>query len=121
MSLATRDTFLRPCQRRYVEVALPIAGATVRIQSLTELERTTFENSRFGRDGRILPGRLEDSKARLICLCAVDADGKPLLKPGDERHIMDNMDSADSAFLYDACWEHVGFNRILRPEADAKN
>ena len=34
---------------------------------------------------------------------------------------MENMDSADSAFLYDACWEHVGFNRVLRPEADAKN
>ena len=121
MALATRETFLRPAQRRHREVTLPTTGETVRLQSLTELERTTYENSRFGRDGKLLPGRLEDGKARLICLCVVDADGKPLLKPGDERIILENMDSADSAFLYDVCWDHVGFSATVKVETEAKN
>lgn len=121
MSLATRETFLRPSKRRYIDVPLPTTGEMVRLQSLTELERTTYENSRFSKEGTLLPGRLQDSKARLICLCVVDEEGKPILKPGDERSIMDNMDSMDSAFLYDQCWDHVGFRVKVNVEADAKN
>jgi hypothetical protein len=116
----TREQFLSPKPPRYMDTTLPVSGLTVRIRSLTELERTQFENSRFGRDGKLIPGRIEDSKARLICLCLVDDDGKQLLKAGDEQAVL-SLDSADTGALYDACWEHVGFEVKRNPDADAKN
>lgn len=120
MTTATRESFLRPFSPRYTTVDLPVCGLTVRIRSLTELERTQYENSRYSRDGKLIPGRLEDAKARLICLCAVDDSGAQLLKAGDEQAVL-QMDSADTAALYDACWDHVGFAIKKSVENDAKN
>jgi hypothetical protein len=120
LSVATRELFLAPPKPRYTDFPLPVSNLTVRIRSLTELERTQFENSRYGRDGKLIPGRLEDTKARLICLCLVDAAGGQLLKTGDEQAVL-QMDSADTGALYDACWDHVGFAVKRNPDDDAKN
>lgn len=120
MSVATRELFLAQPKPRYTEFTLPVAGLTVRMRSLSELERTQYENSRFGRDGKLIPGRLEDAKSRLICLCLVDDAGGQLLKAGDEQAVL-QMDAADTGALYDACWDHVGFSIKKTPDADAKN
>ena len=69
---------------------------------------------------RVLRMLLEDAKARLICLCAVDDAGAQLLKAGDEQAVL-QMDSADTAALYDSCWDHVGFAVKKSTENDAKN
>ena len=117
---ATRDQFLAQKQPRYRSITLPTTGLEVRIRSLMELEKTQYENSRFGRDGKLIPGRLEDSKARLICLCLVDDNGNQLLKAGDEQSVL-GLDAADTSHLYDECWDHVGFAKPKDPDGDAKN
>lgn len=115
----TREIFLRKPEARYREVSLPACGLTVRIRSLTEAEKTNYERALYDKKGEQIPGRLKDSRARLICLCLVDDEGKQLLLPGDEQDVLE-LDSADTSALWDACWEHVGFQR--QPVVDdAKN
>ena len=115
----TREIFLRKSAPRYRDVALPAAGITVRIRSLSELEKTEYERAMFDKHGERIPGKVKDSRARLIFLCLVDDTGKQLLLPGDEQDILD-MDSADTSALWDACWDHIGFNATTT-NADAKN
>lgn len=119
MSLATREIFLRKPTRRYRDVDLPASKITVRIQSLSELEKTEYERSIFDKNGERIPGRIRDSKARLICLCLVNEDGTPMMLPGDEQDVLE-LDSADTSTLWDACWEHIGFAR-QDVVTDAKN
>ena len=66
MSLATRDQFLSANKRRFRDVTLPISGVTVRVRSLTELEKSEFEQANYDKSGNRIRGRLIDSKARLI-------------------------------------------------------
>lgn len=116
---ATRDALLATRKRRYATVPLPVCGLIVRIQSLTELERSEYEAAYLDNEGRRIRGRIIDAKARLIMACAVDDDGHALFLPGDERDIL-AMDSADTGALWDACWNHVGFAKA-DAEALAKN
>jgi hypothetical protein len=112
--------FLRGSARRYTKCTLPTSGIECRLQSLSELERSEFEAANFDRDGNRINGRFKTAKARLICLCLVDEDGKPLLLPGDEQAVM-QMDSADTSALWDACWKHIGYDVKASIEDDAKN
>lgn len=102
----TRDVFLAAPKRRYTEVSLPVAGIKVKIQSLTESEKSEFEASLFDANGKKIRGRSIDSRARLIALCLVDDAGERLLYPGDEQAVM-QMDSADTGALWSAIWDHL--------------
>jgi hypothetical protein len=117
---ATRDIFLSGNKRRYKTVTLPTSGVECRIQSMTEHERSEFEAANFDKDGNRINGRIKSAKGRLICLCLVDDDGKPLLLPGDEQSIME-MDSADTTALWDECWNHIGYAKPVAVEDQAKN
>lgn len=107
--LATREDFLGgSVDRRYRNVTLPISGKIVRIQSLSELERARYEAAMYDGNGRRIAARVRDVRARLICLCMVDARGDRLLNDTDAERIV-SLDSHDVGHLYDAMWEHVGF------------
>ena len=103
---ANREAFLAGGKRRYRDVALPVAGVTVRIQSLTELEKAQFEAEFYDTNGKKIRGRTLDSRARLIMLSLVDDAGEKLLAPGDETSVM-QMDSADTGALWEAIWDHI--------------
>jgi len=104
---AKRDAFLSSStKRRYREVTLPVCGEIVRIQSLSEREKSEFEAEFYDANGKKIRGRTLDSRARLIMLAVVDDAGERLLMPGDEQSVM-QMDSADTGALWEAIWDHI--------------
>ncbi|KKN79788.1 hypothetical protein LCGC14_0336430 [marine sediment metagenome] len=98
-------------RRRYLDIELPVAKITVRIRSLLAGEVSRFHASLLSkRNRKIIQSRLEDSTARLIVLCAVDANGTVLLNESHVLQIIEEWDNADVACLSDACTKHCGMD-----------
>ena len=111
MKLASRDQLVALCQRRYIEIEIPEANLNVRLQSLSEKEKSDYETKLISKNGRgILKDRLADATRRLICLCVVDENGNRLFQDSD-LDVIANMDSFVSSRIYEACQEHCGFNK----------
>lgn len=109
-----RTTFLAAGrERRYRLLAdMPQPGAATRIRSLTELEKSEFEQSQLSRSksGKATTNadRVLRSRAALICLCVCDEHGARLLADDDVEQIL-GMDGRITQRLYDAILEHVGY------------
>jgi hypothetical protein len=115
---ANRESFLRSItsQRRYREVNLPQQGVSVRIQSLTERDRSRYELFSTAPDGRY--DRILNMSARrfLIALCLVDDDGKRLMGDSDEELMqLADMDAGDAGILFTACRSHCGLDAEESP------
>lgn len=83
MTLLSKDQILGADDRRYEIVPVPEWGGEVRLRSLTGAERDDFESKSLvgsGKKQRVNPRHL---RARLIAMCAVDADGRPLFDAAD--------------------------------------
>lgn len=103
-----REEFLAPQQRRYATVTMPGFGM-VRIQSLTEREKSDFETAAMTVKGGLSRRKLEEARRRLIVLCIVDANGNRLLTEQD-MPTLENLDGAVSTRIYDECRRHCGFD-----------
>ena len=111
MTIANRNALLKLCERRYIDLELTDAGITVRIQSLSEKEKSTYETRLIAKSGRgILRERLQDATRRLIALCLVDENNDRIFLDSDVDKIGE-LDSFVSSKIYDACQEHCGFNK----------
>lgn len=111
MTIANRNALLKLCERRYIDLELADAGITVRIQSLSEKEKSTYETRLIAKSGRgILRERLQDATRRLIALCLVDDKNERIFLDSDVDKIGE-LDSFVSSKIYDACQEHCGFNK----------
>jgi hypothetical protein len=111
MKIASRDALIQLCQRRYAEIELSDVGVVVRIQSLSEKEKSDYETVLISKNGRgILKDRLADATRRLIALCVVDENDKRVFTDND-LSVISSMDAAVASRIYDACQEHCGFNR----------
>ena len=111
MKIANRNALLKLCERRYIDLELADAGITVRIQSLSEKEKSGYETVLIAKSGRgILRDRLQDATRRLIALCLVDEKNERIFSGSDVNQIGE-MDSFVSSRIYDACQEHCGFNK----------
>jgi len=114
MGLANRDELLRKFGttiRRYETVRLPAAGVSVRIQSLTEGELSSYQRKMWAKGGRGLdPAAMHSANRRLFVLCLVDGSGNRILSNNDADELT-GMDAADSSVLYEACTEHCGIDR----------
>jgi len=111
MTIANRTALLKLCDRRYIDLELADAGITVRIQSLSEKEKSTYETRLIAKSGRgILRERLQDATRRLIALCLVDENNERIFLNSDIDKIGE-MDSFVSSRIYDAAQEHCGFNK----------
>lgn len=121
MGFASREQLLGLAtrKRRHREVTLPVAGCNVRIQSLTERERSQYEAAVFSSRGGTNLSRMLDASRRLIVLCVVDGAGNRILTESDVPKLGD-WDAADVSVLYVECAEHCGLNRS-DIEALAKN
>lgn len=104
MTLATKDDLLRPTKRRFKEVTLPVSGLTVRIRSLTQLDRERYEVA-------IMEGAKirSDADRILMAHCLVDGDGNRLLDDTDVKALRD-LDCKDAATLNRACVEWNGLS-----------
>ena len=111
MTIANRNALLKLCERRYIDLDLEDAGVTVRIQSLSEKEKSAYETRLIAKSGRgILRDRLQDATRRLIALCLVDENNDRIFLDSDVNQIGE-MDSFVSSRIYDAAQEHCGFNK----------
>jgi hypothetical protein len=111
MTIANREALLKLCERRYSTVDIPERDISIRIQSLSEAEKSQYETCLIAKNGRgIMRERLQDATRRLIALCVVDEDGKRIFSDSDLSAIA-NLDSYISSRIYDACQEHCGFNK----------
>ena len=80
---ASRNDLLKLCQRRYAYVEVN-DDLSVRIQSLSEKEKSDYETRLISKNGRgILKDRLADATRRLIVLCVVDENGDRLFNEND--------------------------------------
>ena len=97
--------------RRCRSVTLPVSGFTLRIQSLTEREKSNFEAAAWkpGKTGQEMdPTKIKTAGLRLALLCVVDDAGNRML---NESHLakMQDWDSLDTEYLHKECNRHVGF------------
>ncbi len=65
------------------DVDVPEWGGTVRLRTLTGLERDAFEASCIKGSGKKSTMNYANIRAKLVSLCAVDGDGKPLFDETD--------------------------------------
>lgn len=108
-TLLDRETFLKSGNgRRFEIVEIPGLGR-VKIRSLKEIERSTFEAETFDDDGGFEHDALTTAKRRLVILCVVDNNGEPLLN-FDDLDALGEKDGAIFNGLYKACAKHTGIN-----------
>jgi hypothetical protein len=81
MATLNRDAFLaNGVAFRRQEVAVPELGGTVYVRQISALERDQFERAVATRRGET-----ENTRARLVILCAVDEKGDKLFGEDDEK------------------------------------
>lgn len=102
-------------KRRYKTIELPINGFKLRIQSLTECEKSNYEASVWkpGKTGQEMdPGKIKTSGLRLALLCVVDLAGHRIL---NESHLlkMQDWDALDTEHLHKECNRHVGIGSTV--------
>lgn len=110
-----REALLGKMQRRYEVVDLT-SGGQVRIQSLTEGERTKHEFRTSDASGRFNKDYAEKARASMICLSVVDDDDMPIFQP-DELELVHSMDGTDAAEIHHACLELNGYLKPKKKES----
>lgn len=109
MGYLSREAILDADDKRYDDVECPEWGGTVRIRSISGRQRDEYEQSLIQQNGRDRQMNLRNARAKLIVLCAVGEDGRPLFTADDLRQL-----SAKSAKpldrLFTACQKLVGLS-----------
>lgn len=109
MTLLSRDAILQVDDRKYEEVEVPEWGGTVRLRSLTGAEFDTYQQSCITQRGEKRTVNMRNARAKLIVLCAVDADGNRLFGEQDLAALgRKNAKPLDR--LFDACQKLVGMS-----------
>lgn len=106
MSLSKTELLTR-CQRRFIDVSLPDAGV-VKLQSLTELERSQLELRMFDKAGKVAVSKLPEAKLRTLAACMVGEDQQRLFTDAEWGDLQ-SLDSGIIAVIYSACLKHIGF------------
>jgi len=83
MGILTREQILQADDLRRELVAVPEWGGQVYVRSLTGTERDQFEASFITVNGMDTQLKLENIRAQLVSMTAVDDDGKRLFSAAD--------------------------------------
>jgi hypothetical protein len=105
---ASRESFLKPAQRRFKDVTLPVTGEKYKIRSLTEGEKEAYEASLLTAKGDVTKTSLTGARRRLVVLCLCNGSNERILSDAD-IDAMKELDGADLAYLQDEIQQHVGF------------
>jgi len=81
--LLSRDQILTAADGQSERVMVPEWGGEVIVRALTGAERDAFEAALTERRGRRVEVRLENVRARLVAMCAIDEQGGALFYPSD--------------------------------------
>ena len=82
-----RDTIFAIADLKTEDVLVPEWGGTVRVRSLTGVERDQFEAESMEKHGDGYKANFTNLRARLISLAAVDGLGKRLFTAGDAQKL----------------------------------
>lgn len=75
----------------------------MKVKGLTAFQKASFDLSHeFDSSGKITDASALTMAARMVVLCAVDDDGKPLFLPSDVASLQEKSGAVVSR-LYDAC------------------
>lgn len=110
MALLTRDQILKADDRKYEVVACPEWGGDVRLRSLTGKERDAYENSLSKRQGGKVKQNMDNFRARLVALCAVDEDGNLLFTNSQDILMLGEKSVAPLQRLFNKCTELNGMS-----------
>lgn len=81
MQLLTRDAILKSSDLPFDDVAVPEWGGVVRVRGMSGRERDALEQQLVGADGK--RRSVENFRARVVVMCAVDGEGKRLFTVND--------------------------------------
>lgn len=96
--------------RRFRDVELPEIQETVRMRSLTERERASFEQAITGKDGKLATGpKLAEAKRKLVAMSLCDEHGERLV-PDDQVERLADLDAAVVHRLFEAATELAGID-----------
>ena len=109
MTILSRDAILAAEDRTFEEVACPEWGGSVRIRSITGTQRDTYEQSLIQQRGNSRQMNLRNARAKLIVMCAVDAEGRPLFTEDDIR-ALGRKNAKPLERLFDACRKLAGLS-----------
>ncbi len=102
MGFLTREQIADVDDVDYDVVPCPEWGGDVRIRSIRGTQRDAYEQSLVEQRGNSRQMNLRNARAKLIILCAVDAEGRPLFTSEDLRMLgAKNAKPLDR--LFDAC------------------
>lgn len=96
--------------RRFRDVELPEIQETVRMRSLTERERASFEQAITGKDGKLATGpALHAAKRKLVAMSLCDENGERLV-PDDQIERLADLDAAVIQRLFEAATQLAGID-----------
>lgn len=116
MKLLSADQVFAAEDREYAEVPTPEwadgdEDAGIRLQSLSGRERDKFEASMTEAKGNGKMRRnLDNLRARLIALCAVNEDGSLMFKSSGQVEMLGNKNVKPLQRLFDKCQELSGMS-----------
>jgi hypothetical protein len=93
----------------YDEVPCPEWGGTVRLRSIRGTQRDAYEQSVITHNGADRKVNLRNARAKLIVLCAVDGEGRPLFT-ADDVNRLGGKNAAPIDRLFDACRKLAGMS-----------
>lgn len=103
----TADEIFEVDDTKYDEVECPEWGGTVRLRSIRGTQRDAYEESVISGNGADRKMNLRNARAKLIVLCAVGEDGRPLFTAEDVRRL-GAKNAAPIDRLFDACRKLAG-------------
>lgn len=110
MKIASKNDILQFSKRRYSFVEIPEIDLKVRIQSLTEREKSRYETDLLSKSGRgVSRTRLMDASRRLVAICAVDNKGERLFTDDNVSTLAD-IDALVITRIAKECEVHIGMS-----------
>jgi len=103
----TREQLLAKAKRRFQEFEIPDFGK-VRIQSLTERERSNYEAEMLDSKGATRKSKLIQARRKLIALTVVDVSGDLLLNESGDVKALEEQDGSITDAIFEQAMIHCG-------------
>lgn len=107
--MTTKEEFLAPSKRRVKALETP-SGKKVSIQNMLTSEMREFRNGFSDRKGEVIISRSKKLQELLIGRCVLNDSGSVMLTDAEVMSgALDNLDGADTAYLFNECKLWTGF------------
>jgi hypothetical protein len=110
MGFLTRDAIIEADDVTYDTVSCPEWGGDVRLRSIRGAQRDAYENAVLSSNGSDTKMNLRNARAKLIVLCAVDEDGRPLFT-SDDVSALGRKNAKPIDRLFSACLKLTGMGK----------